>query len=114
MIACLTLAVGLHIGTNHGPVRKPWLHDFNPGAYVRCDQNVAGGLVNSLGQPSLYAARLVPLAPNVELSLGGITGYRRNKVTPLVALQVRVDKVRVAFIPRTPVNAGGLHLTREF
>ncbi len=111
MITCLTFAVGMHIGTAHTPGRP--LNDFNPGAYVRCDQNVAGGFVNSLGKPSFYGARLVSLAPGVELSLGGITGYSK-RVTPLAALHFRVGSTRVAFIPTTPANRGGLHLTREF
>lgn len=112
MITCLTLAIGMHIGTNHGPVPHR-LHDFNPGLYVRCDQNVIGGFHNSLGKPSLYAVHLVPIAHGVELSIGGITGYQK-RVAPLVALQFRTGKTRVAFIPTTPANRGGLHLTREF
>ncbi len=111
MLTCLTLALGMHIGTNHAPGYR--MNDFNPGAYVRCDQTVVGGFVNSVNRTSLYGARLVPIGSGIELSLGGITGYDK-KLSPLAAIHFRAGQTRVAFIPTTPMNRGGLHLTREF
>ena len=113
MITCLTLALGVHLMTDHGLQPGHRFHELNPGGYVRCDRNVAGVFANSIGRTSAYVAHLVPITGTVDLSIGAVTGYAKS-VMPLMALQFRTGKYRVAFIPTTNTNRGGMHLTTEF
>lgn len=113
MLTCLTLAIGLHLATDHGLAAGHRFSDVNPGAYVRCDRNVVGVFHNSVRRNSAYVARLFPVSPNVDLAVGVATGYAKS-ASPLVALQFRSGKYRMSFIPTTPMNRGGMHLTVEF
>jgi hypothetical protein len=110
---CASLAVGYHIATSHHANHRHDLNEFNPGLYVQCDSLVAGGFLNSLGKPSLYGAKAVEASRGLDLVLGVVTGY--GGVSPLLMVSYRMkDGTRLSWIPTTPMNVGGLHLSQEF
>ena len=85
MGALAALTLGVHLASVHIPARAHH-HNTNPGLYLRVDSGplpgiTAGAYRNSLGRASLYAGhtstwRLGGQA--VELTLGAVSGYRRQ------------------------------------
>jgi len=112
MSTCLALAIGMHIATAHHNEGK--LNGINPGAYVHCDYVVAGAYVNSLYKASIYIGATYPLAPGLEVLVGGVTGYA-EPVSPLAMLSYKMkDGYRASFIPTVPNARGGLHISKEW
>lgn len=75
-----TLVLGLHIASHHLE-QVPNGRDVNPGVYAVVDGGwTAGAYRNTWGRTSVYLGRTVPLAGPFELTVGGVTGYRRRLV----------------------------------
>jgi hypothetical protein len=67
--------IGVDIGSHHFP-EATYLHDVNPGLYVRLDNGATGGFyLNSLGRLSLHAGYTAPFGP-FALTVGIISGYQ--------------------------------------
>lgn len=107
--------VGIHVATYHFD-RSAHYREVNPGLYVMCDGYTAGVYANSVRSTSAYLGYTVALGP-VDVTLGAVTGYRRQ-VLPMLVPSVRIaDHVRIAFlppIPGEPKTQGGFHLMLEF
>jgi len=114
---CTALAIGYHIATAHdaSPQYRLRANEANPGLYAQCDSVVIGAYYNTQRRASVYAGKAIRVAPSLELIVGGVTGYTYAPVTPMVMLSYRLsDGTRLSFIPTTPQNVGGLHLSKEF
>lgn len=115
MSICAALALGIHLGTYHFD-RNRGYEEFNPGAYVRCDNITAGAYRNSEGKPSVYAGYTgrpfasIPL----DVTVGGVTGYRRSTVVPLLVPSVRIGDARLSLLLPLEKGGGGVHLSWEF
>lgn len=109
-MTCAALILGLHLATAH--VRTD-LQDFNPGAYVQCDNVQAGAYRNSIGRNTVYAGYVARLG-DVNLLIGAATGYRqtlRPVFVPSVALGGGF-RASVIF-PSGGASRGGVHLAWE-
>lgn len=113
MLTCAALTIGLHLATAHvGPYAEE-LRDFNPGAYARCDDIVAGAYRNSQGRGSVYVAKVYAFG-RIELAAGAVTGYELGPVLPLVVPSIKVGRARLSLLLPIDKNAGGVHLSWEF
>jgi hypothetical protein len=110
--ACI---IGLHLATYHFD-RNAGFNDVTPGAYVSCDDWVAGAYRNSNNGHSQYIGRAFHIGP-VDLVTGVIAGYSRGPM-PMLLPSIKVsDHIRLTLIPPIPkatVNTAGIHLSVEF
>ena len=107
----------VHVACRHGD-RDAALNEVNPGLGVRLGRGwgfwMAGGYLNSLAKPSLYAGAgktLYTLGPASFNILGGlITGYS-NVAAPLLLPEVAVHAgpgaVLFNFVPPVKTGQGG-------
>jgi hypothetical protein len=132
MLTCTALALGVSLGSYHLNRDYPF-HETNPGAYAICDDWIGGAFRNSFGRWSVHAGRVFKLGP-VDIEVGLATGYQRRtwheppsektrklcthptwpcyreeghggKIALFVVPSVRVENVRIGFVPPT----GGKH-----
>lgn len=108
---CASLAVGLHLATYHFK-RDAEYQEFNPGVYVTCDSVTGGVYQNSENRVSAYAAYNFQHGP-FTLSVGGVAGYRKYAVAPLVVPSVTYKMLRVSLIPPLEKASGGVHFSLE-
>lgn len=80
--------VGLHLVSHHFP-SESYLHDVNPGVYVRFDNGATlGAYRNSFGRASAYAGWTLEHGP-FALTLGAVSGYQvKRTVGPTTCAQV--------------------------
>lgn len=113
------MVIGLHLLTAH---TAGGMEPMNPGLYVRMPAGfTAGAYRNSEGCGSAYAGWTVETADRrFALTVGGVTGYRGSKLSPLVVPSVRVGltrhaSLRVAYLPKPPRygRSAGLHFSIE-
>lgn len=72
-------AIGLHVGSAHVP-HKPRQSNFNPGLYVRFGNGfTAGAYRNTIDRLSVYAGVTINLAGPLDITLGAISGYKREE-----------------------------------
>jgi hypothetical protein len=122
--AAALLALGIHLATAHS---APGLNDKNPGLYVRAGALAAGVYRNSHNVTSAWAGytwetdrrQVGPVYVRGAVTAGGVTGYPRAPVMPMVNASAAADlggpvAVRLTFIPNPlPKGAHGLHLSFE-
>jgi hypothetical protein len=108
--------IGLHLLSAHA---APGYQSATVGIYAQSPEGwTAGVLRNSEGRLSAYAGHTSEWGP-VSLTVGGIGGYKRGGLQPLLVPSVRVIEVgdlaaRLSLIP--PPGQGGsaaLHLSVE-
>jgi hypothetical protein len=120
---------GVHVGSIHVPAKESD-NNANYGLYARTDSGLTFGVYrNTLRRTSLYAGYTFNAYRDIDVTVGGITGYQlkdgtgyaRGAVTGLVAfsypLPVRILGMapRVSLVPGHLVKARSvLHLTMEF
>lgn len=109
---------GLHIGSHHLPAKD--FNNFNPGAYVRWSNGITvGGYYNSERKTSAYVGYTHEWG-NFAVTLGGITGYKRMTVLPMIVPSVKLGEIndatfRLAVLPKLEKSgATVLHLMVEF
>ena len=109
---------GLHLGSHHLPARD--FNNFNPGAYVRWSNGITvGGYYNSERKTSAYVGYTYEWG-SLAVTLGGITGYKRMAVLPMIVPSVKLGKIndatfRLAALPKLEKSgAAVLHLMVEF
>ena len=114
MLTCTALAIGMHIGTYHFD-RSRGYNEVNPGAYVVCDRVTAGVYRNSLRKPSFYAGYTFErLLGPVDLTVGGVTGYPRAKLMPLLVPSVKLGHARLSLLLPIEKGGGGVHASWGF
>lgn len=110
---------GLHLASVHAP--RNGMNNANPGAYIISDKGwTIGAYYNSERRVSAYAGRTLiynlPHDWRVEIALGGVSGYGKRRLLPVLAPSVStpaVDgwRVRVAYLPKVEKNGTNvLHL----
>lgn len=111
---------GLHVHSVHMPA-KDQDNNENWGAYVRTDSGLtAGGYRNTMRRNSFYVGQTFDLIGPVDITLGGITGYKlkdgqgwsRNYIAPLVALSVASPVSIMGATPRITLVPGHLVKSR--
>jgi hypothetical protein len=126
MIDVLTpVIIGLHLATAHfGAPASAELNSVTPGVYMRtADGLTLGAFRNSHGAGSAYVAWTWSTADGRwSITAGGVTGYPRASVSPLLAPSVRLPLgdiapgwvARLAYLPKPHSDgAHGLHLSIE-
>lgn len=104
--------IGLHLGSMHFPAKD--FNNVNPGIYIKTENNyVAGGYYNSIRKPSFY------LGKNFEykmfsLTVGGVTGYDRLPITPLILPSVKLGDVRITVVPPVAGISAVVHVSYEW
>ena len=121
MINCLApVALGLHLATAHIPQRD--FNNINPGIYVRTECNVQlGAYVNSeatlpyrRSPVSFYAMKMFE-GERFYAGVGVVTGYAEARVAPMAAVGVKIDKLRISFIPQySKQSSSAIHFSFEF
>jgi hypothetical protein len=121
-------SIGVHVATAHftsgeeqmGP--RGW-NSVNPGVYARWGNGVTvGGFRNSEYRTSFYAGwTLADKSDTLALIVGGVTGYDRSPVLPLVVPSVRIGlgntgiSARLSLLlPPNPKRTGAIHLSLEY
>lgn len=120
------LILGLHLATAHfGSATAAQLQGSNPGIYLRTDAGLTlGAYRNSHGLRSSYAGWTWTTDDGRwSLTAGGVTGYPRARVSPLLVPSLRVPLVgdgatgwaaRISYLPKPHSDgAQGLHLSLE-
>lgn len=117
------IILGLHLATAHfGGTAASQMHDANPGLYVRLGNGAtAGAYRNSEGRPSVYAGWTWSTADGRwAITAGGVTGYARAAVSPLVVPSLRVGlgdtgwATRLAYLHKPHSHgASGVHMSIE-
>lgn len=107
-------AIGLHMGSVHLPAED--YNNFNPGVYIVNEQGyVAGGFYNSHRRASFYVGRQLQLYGPVTVVVGGITGYDRAPVVPMLVPSVRLSEhFRLSVLPPVWGMSTTLHLSVEW
>ena len=111
---CHADELGIHIASHHWPQREN--NNVNPGLYVRGDDGkTAGFYFNSERRWSAYAGMTYHIGGPFDVTVGGITGYHRFPVLPLVAPSLTIgEHVRLAVLPKMgPMGATVVHLMWE-
>jgi len=111
MIPCLSLVIGLNIGTYHID-RNAGFQEFNPGVYATCDGWVAGVYRNSVNRISVHAGKVFSIGP-IESEVGLVTGYPK-RVMPFVIPSVRFGHVRTALLLPFEKQKGGVTFSWEW
>ena len=109
---------GVHIGSQHFPGKD--YNNINPGAYVRYDSGFTlGAYYNSERRVSAYAGYTYEWG-RFGITLGGITGYKRMAILPMVVPTLRLGQIgpatiRLAFLPKIEKSgATVIHFMAEF
>ena len=95
--------LGAHVATYHD---EPGYNNFNPGIYTKLENGLTVGFYyNSNRRMSAYVGYTLETPGKwFALTVGGITGYDRWPVTPLVVPSVRIGDdelaLRVSFVPK--------------
>lgn len=114
------IIVGLHLATAH--VGGAGLESVTPGVYVRMPSGItAGAYRNSHGHGSAYLGMTWTTSDGRwSITAGGVTGYPRAKVSPLVIPSLRMPvastpwAVRLSYLPKPHSDgAQGVHLSLE-
>ena len=126
MIDLITpVVLGLHLATAHfGAPAGSDLQSTTPGVYLRSAAGLTvGAYVNSHGKGSAYAAWTWSTADGRwSITAGGVTGYPRARVSPLLAPSLRLPlgdaapgwAARIAYLPKPHSDgAQGLHFSLE-
>lgn len=115
------LILGLHLATAHAGPAAGDMHSSTPGIYVRLPEGATlGAYRNSYGDRSVYAGWTWS-TPDGRWSLtaGGVTGYPRARVAPLLVPSARMEiadgwALRLSALPKPHrTGAAGLHLSLE-
>lgn len=119
--------VGFHLFSLHDPGCYQERGNCIPynktttGVYAKSPSGFTyGGYTNSYGDPSAYAGWTFETRDRrFALLVGGVTGYERSPLLPLVVPSVRVPvtrtmSLRLAGLPRTGLGAAVVHLALEF
>lgn len=88
----------------------------NPGIYFVWTNNVLAGVYkNSYYRTSFMSGYVFKnVFGPIDLTVGGVTGYPKSKVMPLVVPSIKVSYFRISYLPPLDKNGGGLHLSTEF
>lgn len=117
--------IGMHLATAHfGAPAGSELSAASPGIYMRSAAGLTlGAHRNSHGLGSAYAAWTWSTADGRwSITAGGVTGYPRARVSPLLVPSVRLPlssvspswAARIAYLPKPHSDgAHGLHLSFE-
>lgn len=114
------LVVGAHLVTAH--TKPDGKESATPGLYLRWPNGITvGAYRNSYGDGSVYAGYTVEAFDrHLALTVGGVTGYRAQKVLPLVVPSVRIGlwgdtSLRVAYLPKPPKygSSAAVHFSVE-
>lgn len=115
---------GMHVGSHHFP-NEGW-NNVNPGVYLRGSINsrsdelrwldgdyVVGAYYNSERKGSLYAGRIYPIAANLDVVVGVISGYKAAPILPMVVPSVHFRlldgwNARVHYLPK--IEKSGAHV----
>ena len=121
----LEMIVGFHLYTQHFNTEAGY-NNVNPGMYIAAKTetvcNPAGGYYfNSERKDSFWAGCMFEAGKDGQyrLIVGGVTGYKNQRVTPMLLPQYNIkidDKAYfgVALIPPVKIaDGGGLHFTLE-
>jgi len=113
-IALCIDTMGLNLATYHAK-RDAGYEEFNPGVFARSGEWSAGVYRNSVGRWSIHVERTWPrvIGP-IDVSVGIVTGYPMAPVMPLVFPSMRIENVRVAYLPTFDKSGGALHFATEF
>lgn len=122
MITAAAIVVGMHLSTAHFNMAPGVaMQDRNPGLYLRFSNGATGGAYrNSEGRVSAYAGWTFSSANGRwSITAGGVTGYRDERVGPLLVPSVRLGSaaglsVRLSYLAKTRKDgAQGVHLSIE-
>lgn len=84
MLTCTALAIGLNLTSYHFDRDYPF-QEVNPGAYVVCNDWIAGVYRNSFGRTTVHAGKILKWGP-IDIEVGIATGYgkktRRETYSP--------------------------------
>ena len=94
-------------------------NNTNPGVYVRHTSGFGIGYVkNSERNDSFHVDWTRNVWKNLDITIGGATGYERANIVPIVApsLRFKVDKLttRLVYLPGMKGSRDALHLAVEF
>jgi hypothetical protein len=108
--------IGVHVATYH-KTRDAGFNEYNPGAYVRVGQFVAGGYRNSYSLESYYAGYAFSYK-GIDLLVGGVSGYS-DPVRLMVIPSYRIPGTpfRISYLPPVPdakIDTQALHFSLEF
>ncbi len=116
------IIIGLHLATAHFGAAAAGLESVTPGIYLRTPGGItAGAYRNSHGLASVYAGMTWTTADGRwSITAGGVTGYPRAKVSPLLVPSMRLPiggtqwATRLAYLPKPHSDgAQGLHISLE-
>ncbi len=113
--------LGLHLFSAHVP--NCWgepcqrYEVFTPGIYAKAPSGLTvGAYRSSYGDGSTYVGWTFETKDRrFALLVGGVTGYSRASVLPLIVPSVKVGNVRLAFMPRFEKGGASVaHVAVEF
>lgn len=121
------LILGAHLATAHIGPDAGELNSFNPGVYVSSQESgwTAGYYHNSIRRGSFYVGRTFNVYGNWDVTVGGVTGYYKMPVAPLLVPSYKVrlgdidpslDKtyLRIGILPKPRTHgSGGIHFSIE-
>ncbi len=108
------LTYGAHLLSFHADDSR--FRTLTPGVYARTEEGwIGGALFNSEGKFSIYGGRTFGKT-GWQLTLGGIAGYQRAKLLPLIVPSYQFEsKWRLSLLPNPwERGASALHLSKEF
>ena len=104
--------IGFHLGSIHFPNKD--FNNINPGIYLKTENNyVAGGYYNSIRKPSFYVGKNFEYK-NFSIIVGGVTGYDRAIITPLVLPSVKLWDFRLTVVPPVAGISSVVHFSYEW
>jgi len=121
------LILGAHLATFHVGPDAGELNSFNPGVYISSQETgwTAGYYHNSIRHGSFYVGKTFRLSQHWDITLGGVTGYYKMPVAPLIVPSYRIGldeldpslrgvNLRIGILPKPRTHgSGGLHLSVE-
>ena len=106
-----SLVIGLTLLTPHA---EAGFRMHTPGVYAIVDDSLVVGQVrNSLGRGSFYAGAKLDGPLGTDIVVGGITGYPRAAVIPLLTIGKAFGPVRAQFIPPAGRSAAAITFSIE-
>jgi hypothetical protein len=123
MIATITaITLGVHLASIHTPDHGQ--NNTNPGIYAIVDGWAAGVYRNSYKRTSAYFGYVVNAWGPIDITVGAVTGYKKDPVTgygwssgnvaPMLVPSMRLGYARVFVIPQVQKKASWVfHLAIE-
>lgn len=118
------IIVGIHLTSVHYAMPENSsqgdYNNVNPGIYARWESGlILGAYYNSNRATSIYVAKAFDLPiRKTEIIVGGITGYSRKPILPLIAVSYSRKfseqiNYRITACPPSRISAGVIHFSIE-